>query len=452
MHPAEQKILQQLSDLSSKASGTFWVAYSGGLDSQVLLELARKSIPLERLHAIHINHGLSPHADMWQSHCQEYCDQANISLQCQKLTLPVAAGNIEKMARQARYEIFEELMQPQDYCLMAHHQDDQLETILYRLLRGSGPRGLAGIPQERQLGRGKLYRPLLHSSKQALFDYATQESLTWIEDDSNQNTDFDRNFLRHNIIPGIRSRWPEAASSIQRSADLSFEGEELLSELAQVDIAGRIVAGQTSLPLDFMRSLDPRRQRNVLRYWFRMLAQEYAIPTPGYEELRRMVEEAIPAAEGAQPLISWKHDGIEVQLRRYADKLFVLKNLPQHVDRSARLIRPGEQYQLDAGLGTITVKEVTNGGFLFREGDELEIRLGCDLPELKPFGRRTRSIKKIYQDYAVPPWLRDRIPMVYVNGNLAAVADLFVCHKMAAKNQQKQLAIHWQRADIYCGY
>jgi len=449
---AEQDILLQLSDLSSKTTGLFWVAYSGGLDSQVLLNIARKAISPSQLQAIHINHGLSPQAETWQEHCRLYCEHLNIEFQCRKVEIDNSDSNLELQARQARYAVFESLIQENDYILMAHHQDDQMETILYRLLRGSGPKGLAGIPAQRKIGNGALLRPLLKYSKEALIEYADQSGLNWIEDESNKDINFDRNFLRQNIIPSIKSRWPSAGKSMQRSAELLFESERLLQDLAKIDVGEFIEEKKPSLPIDIMKGEDNSRQRNLLRYWFQDLAELYDIPMPGFEELRRIVEEVIPAAEDAQPLIFWKHAGTDMQLRRFAGKLYVLKDFPAKIDKTPQSIIPGENLDLGANLGCIKLEAVTSEGVIFKEGDELEIRFDSSQTEAKPVGRKTRTFKKLYQDYGVPSWLRDRIPLLYINGELAAVADLFICHEKAAKKGQKQLSISWQRADIHCGY
>ena len=449
---AEQEVLLQLSELSSKTNGLFWVAYSGGLDSQVLLALSQKAVPQTQLRAIHINHGLSSQANAWQEHCRLYCEQLNIDFECRKIELNNTTSNLELQARQARYEVFESIVNEDDYILMAHHQNDQIETVLYRLLRGSGLKGLAGIPVQRKLGRGILLRPLLKYSKQVLIEYAENSKLTWVEDSSNSNIDFDRNYLRQEIVSGLKARWPEVGKSIQRSADLSIESEGLLNELAKIDAEKSIIRNQSNLPVEFMKEMDDSRQRNVLRYWFHILAEDFNIAKPGFEELRCIVEEVIPAAEDAQPLVSWKHAGNKMQLRRFANKLYVLKNFPNEINRKALVIKIGENLELGANLGCVNLEATTSKGVVFQEGDKLEIRFDCIESEAKPAGRKTRSFKKLYQNYAVPPWMRDRIPLLFVNGKLSAVADLFVCHEMAAEDGQKQLKINWQRTDIHCGY
>lgn len=449
---AEQAILRQLADLSAFTKGLFWVAYSGGLDSQLLLHFCQKALPSTRLRAIHINHALSPKADAWQKHCQDYCTLHNIEFETRKVKISHSDGNLELQARQARYGVFSSLVREGDCILMAHHQDDQMETVLYRLLRGSGPKGLAGIPAKRALGKGTLLRPLLAYTKAELAEYAKQAGLSWVEDESNSDISFDRNLLRQVIIPSIKSRWPSAGKSIQRSAELLAESEQLLHALAMMDAGDFIATQKTFFPLELMAGKDLPRQRNVLRFWFQSLAEAYAIPVPGFEELRCIVEEMIPAPADAKPLISWRQDETTIDLRRFANKLFVLKNFPRDFKPTLHPVIPGMAIELGFNLGKITLEETSTGGVLYQEGDELEIRFDCTQSEAKPAGRKTRSFKKIFQDYGVPPWLRERIPLLFVNQKLAAVGDLFVCQNLAAKSGQKQLKINWQRADVYCGY
>ncbi len=404
------------------------------------------------MRAIHINHGLSPHADAWQQHCQQYCTQQNIEFESRKVEIDKSSRNLELQARHARYQVFESLIKADDFILMAHHQDDQMETVLYRLLRGSGPKGLAGIPTQRTLGKGTLLRPLLVYSKEELTEYAKLAGLNWVEDDSNQDLSFDRNLLRHSIIPSMKYRWPSAGKSIQRSAELVAESEQLLQALAILDAGDFLASRQTVFPLELMQGKDLSRQRNLLRFWFKNLTEDYAIPGPGFEELRRIVEEVIPASEDAQPIVSWKQNETTIDLRRFANKLYVLKNFPREFKQSALSIKTGLNLDLGANLGSIVLEECADGGVRIQEGDEVEIRFDCAQSEVKPRDRKTRAFKKIFQDYAVPPWLRSRIPLLFVNGELAAVGDLFVCHNMAAKTNEKQLKINWQRADVYCGY
>ncbi len=447
----EESLLQFLPKLSDSNDSHFWVAFSGGLDSLVMLDLLRKVLPAKQIRALHINHGLQPNADEWQQHCKKYCDSVGVEFLAKKVLVDTKSASLELQARTARYKFFSDLLQADDCLFMAHHQDDQIETVLYRLFRGSGPKGLAGIPKYRKLGRGRLYRPLLAFDKSELLEYAKNNKLAWIEDDSNQNLSFMRNFLRHQIIPEIKTRWPSLGSSIQKSAELSLEADHLLSSLAEIDARDALGEDQCVLELSSLKSLDPIRQRNVLRYWFHALSKVYSIPAPGFDELKAIAEELIPASSDAMPIVRWVHEEEEIQLRRFQNKLYVLRNFEQQISCPIQSIKPGQELELGRNVGKVSLIEVEEGGVVLEEGDELEIRLSCEVKGAKPEGRRTRSFKKLYQDYQVPPWLRDRVPMLFVNGELAAVADLFVCSSEVEKNRKKMVKITWQRPGIDCG-
>jgi tRNA(Ile)-lysidine synthase len=449
----EHAFLQDLSDLSYSSRTRFWVAYSGGLDSQVLLTLARRTLPLSQLKAIHLHHGLHPEADEWQRHCQQYCQANSIPLQVKTLALK-PGSSLESRAREARYAVFADQLEAGDILLMAHHQDDQIETMLYHLLRGSGPRGLGGIPASRPLRDAQLARPLLNYSRQEIKEFAETNALSWVEDHSNQNTAFDRNFLRHTIIPALKQRWPEAGKAFQRSAGLLQEAGLLLNELAQLDAGFNFNTVTPYLPLAGIKMLEASRQRNLLHQWFAALAQTYTLPMPGFEELRKLVSELIPAAEDAKPLVSWKSETVNVQARRFRDCLYVLKDFADSAPEDVYTLSPEQSLQLPAYLGTVSLRKAKANelGFSLTGNQLTEIRFSADEKSVKPYGRRTRSLKKIYQDYAVPPWLRDRVPLLYIDDQLAALADLFVCDWAAVNEGENRFNLSWYRADIHCGY
>jgi len=443
--PAEQDLLQSLPELTSVPEARFWVAYSGGLDSQVLLDIARRCIPPRQLRAVHINHGLQAEADSWEQHCRDYCQLFGISFTNKKILVEPSQESLESAARRARYQVFESLLGEADYLLLAHHQDDQAETVLYHLMRGSGLRGLSGIPAQRTLAQGQLIRPLLPFSKPELREYAEGHQLSWMEDHSNRNTDFDRNFLRQQVLPLLKQRWPEAVQSIQRSAGLAQEAEHLLAVLAQIDATGVIDTDKNSIALAGLKNMEASRQRNLLRYWFGQLHARYAIPVPGFNELSRLVNELIPAAEDALPLVSWSREGVEVQARRFQDRLYVLKNFSGDCQLQALPINPGDKIDLPANLGKLNLRE-SEHGIAISENDCLEIRFASEQKSVRPQGRRSRSFKKIYQDYKVPPWMRDRMPLLFRNGKLVAVADLFVVDGEDDERAENHVILCWERA------
>lgn len=297
-------VLEHLyTELSSlDCSQEIWIAYSGGLDSHVLLHAAaqlRQQIPQLNLQAIHVHHGLSPQADHWVAHCQGVCAQLAAPLICEYLRdAPQPADSVEAWARESRYRVFAKVLPPNALLLTAHTQDDQAETVLLQLLRGAGPKGLAAMPQQQVFAAGRLCRPLLNFTRSQLHDYALQNNLIWIEDESNLDHRFARNFLRHQILPLLRQRWPAVASNLARSARHCAEAAENLTELAQLDLAHDM---PQTLSLELLRRLSPARQRNVLRYWL----QQQGCRLPNTQHIYQIQRDLINGRPDSRPQVHW---------------------------------------------------------------------------------------------------------------------------------------------------
>ncbi|MEM7019036.1 MAG: tRNA lysidine(34) synthetase TilS [Pseudomonadota bacterium] len=227
----------------------FRVAYSGGIDSHVLLHLLKTSSPRSIISAVHIHHGLQSNADGWAQHCEDVCQ--NLDIPCQVIRVNVSqdkGASLEESARKARYVAFADLLDPNEILCMAHHADDQAETVLLRMLKGAGPNGLAGMPATRQLGNGWLWRPLLTQPRETLVAYANQHKLRWIEDTSNTDTRFDRNFLRQNILPTLKERWPGLLQTFNRTAAHQQQTSEMLKQLGELDWQQCRQGNQLSIP------------------------------------------------------------------------------------------------------------------------------------------------------------------------------------------------------------
>lgn len=282
---------------------TWRIAFSGGLDSTVLLHLLAhlaKTENLPALSALHIHHGLQAAADAWPEHCQSVCDALGVPLHVVRVQVQRGAS-LERAARDARYGAFVDATQVDDVLLTAQHQDDQAETLLFRLLRGAGVRGLSGMPNQRPVGRGLLVRPLLAVTRAELEAYATENHLNWIEDPSNQDRQFSRNYLRHQVFPVLTERWPQAMASMARSASHLNEAQALLNELAQIDLAEANTVsdfawlGVPSLELAALAKLSAARQRNALSHWLTALTR---LPDSdhwsGWDDLRDAIGDARP--------------------------------------------------------------------------------------------------------------------------------------------------------------
>ncbi|MBC3466006.1 tRNA lysidine(34) synthetase TilS [Pseudomonas sp. RW10S2] len=394
---------------------TWYIAFSGGLDSTVLLHLlashARQhdSPPVR---ALHIHHGLQAAADAWPDHCRHVCDSLGIALDVIHVEVPSGAS-LEQAARTARYDAFAEVLQPGEVLFTGQHRDDQAETLLFRLLRGAGLRGLAAMPASRPLGQGRLVRPLLDLARDQLQRYAQASGLRWIEDPSNTDTRFARNFLRADVFPLLHQRWPQASQSLARSAAHLGEALALLDELAATDIAaaspGAIAPWQCldSLDLGVLAALSPARQRNALQYW---LSSRTRLPDSrhwaGWDNLR-------DAAADAQPL--WRLTDGELQ-RSHGRLWWLSGDWLQAPQGGAPWPDPSQSLSLP-GNGSVQVVGAIPGPGLhvaYRQGGEV-----LDIP-----GRGHRDLKRLLNECHVPHFIRHRLPLLWQGERLLAVANL----------------------------
>ncbi len=407
-----QALFQTLDFLPKGA--TLWVGYSGGCDSHVLLHaLAAINDQLSiQLNAIYVNHGLSTNAVAWGDHCQQVCDQLGVPLTLLSVDAKAKSGQSpEESARYARYHVIRELLNSGDYLCTAHHQDDQAETLLLQLLRGAGPKGLAAMPHQSALGNAIQIRPLLGYTRQQLQSYGEQHNLKWIDDESNLDTRFDRNFLRHELMPLLKQRWPSAARTLSRSASHNAEAAELLDELAQQDY--QLVKGTShdTLSVEALSVLSEKRLKNVLRYWIGL----NHLPLPSDVKLKHVILDVLPAAQDKVPCVTWK--GAEV--RRYDGLLYVMPPLPEldtgavipWGDQESELVLPDGRLLV---LDQPTVQRLPQGKVTirFRQGGESFIPHGS---------KQHKSLKHYFQEKRIPPWMRDHVPLLYVDGVLLKV-------------------------------
>lgn len=407
----------------------YWVAYSGGVDSHALLHALCEL----RLHlaapiaALHVHHGLQAVADQWVSHCQQVCDQLQVELTVQRVNAQALHGESpEAAARQARYRAMREILQSQDMLLSAHHQNDQAETVLLQLVRGAGVNGLAGMPVCTVLGQGYLARPLLGFTRTMLETYARQQQLQWIEDPSNNDTAFERNFIRQQVMPLLHSRWPMHAATLSRAAAHLAEAAELLNALAADDWAELQSTIPKTIAVAKLQSLPPARQRNVLRYWLKEICQ---LPLPDTQHLARLREELLCARPDANPEVIWPGAAV----RRYQACLYAMPPLlalpadwSTHWDLAQPLSLPDGTRQLVAHTSASAGLRAD----VLTAGVEVRFRHGGETLQL-PGRRHHHALKKLLQEWDVPPWLRERIPLVYVQGQLAQVVGYCVCAPFA---------------------
>ena len=421
------------------AAPVYWVAFSGGLDSTVLLSALaerRADLPGE-LRAVHVNHGLHGDAGRWADHCQAACHLLGVP--CQVVVVDARGGpgeSPEAAARAARYRALAAVLGEGQALLTAHHRDDQAETLLLHLLRGSGPRGLAAMPERRLLGAGWLGRPLLAWSRGDLRTWAAMRGLGWLEDPSNRDERFDRNFLRRQVLPLLERRWPDVSRVLARDAALQAEAARLLEVLAEEDLARSGGPDPGTLSVSSLRGLSPERQRGVLRHWLRALG----LPVPGATQLLHLVRDVLEARVDAVPRVRWS--GVEV--RRYRDALVARRPWPSPEAGEVWAWQPPEALRLPAGVLEARPEVGRGVGARWLEDRPALVRLRAGGERVRLPGRRhSRSLKKLLQAEGIPPWQRERLPLVYLGDELAAVADLWVCEPFAATPGEAGWLVHW---------
>lgn len=407
----------------------WWLALSGGLDSVVLLHILsclKQRYKLPDIAAVHIHHGLQQIADSWPAHCQTLCDQFALPLQV--LYVQVEQGaSVEQGARLARYQAFDQLLQANHCLLTAHHLNDQAETLLFRALRGAGVLGLSAMRSVRQQGAGLLLRPLLQLSRAQLERYAEQHQLTWVDDPSNQSLDYDRNYLRQQVLPLLQARWPQALNSLGRVAQHMQQAQSLLDELAEQDIVAAKVKPLAwldlpCLQLSALTRLSTQRQINALRYWLRDYT---SLPDTahwaGWHDLR-------DAAADAEPIWRLKNGCV----RRFADDIYWLADdwllepeLDRLIDRPQTLDLPHN--------GVLTIEgrldPEVNYRLVYRQGGE----------RLQLVNRGQRDLKRLLQEVKIPHFARARLPLLLANGQLIALANL----PSLQTAQTQDIRLHW---------
>lgn len=417
------------------ANHHFIIAYSGGVDSHVLLHMA--TISQLNFSVIHINHGLSPDADAWQQHCRQVCDDLGAPLVTESVSIDRDHGSLEASARQARYQCFAQHLPTKNHVLLtAHHQDDQAETLLMRLLRGSGVHGWAGMRPARPFADGKLLRPLLGVSRQQLLDYASTAGLRWIEDQSNIDTVHDRNYLRHQVIPLLEQRWPGAASRLALAATDAHEAAGLLDGLAAADLA-RCSNSDAELVADKLAELERPQQALVVRLWLR----QRGFPMPSRAKLDEILLLVQAQPQTSKALCRW----VNTEIWRYREQLALRATVALPATGWMQPWSPGEGTTDLPELGLELVAEAVSGTGLDQDvlaSKALSLRLRQGGERAKLPGREHRhALKKLYQEAAVPPWLRDRLPLIYAGDELAAVAGLWVFEPFACKTGEQGIQI-----------
>ncbi len=446
MHPIESALV---SALSKHPKMPLVIAYSGGVDSQVLLHalaaikqktaLSKNSNTTSNTITVcHVNHGLSANAHNWQMFAEQECQKLNLKLKiCQVNVQAQAQKSLEALARDARYQALHSVYNEPSRIFTGHHSDDQAETFLLALKRGSGLKGLSAMATQSQQAKGLLIRPLLNISRAQIINYAKEHNLVWIEDESNSNTHFDRNFIRNNVMPLLANRWPSIVNTINRSSEHCQEGQILLDELAAEDLQ-ICQHDKVSLLVEKLSDLSKARFNNLIRYFLSL--NDCLMPST--EQLSQLCQQLSAATDKNPEVKVGNH-----YFRRYKNVLYLTNDFNDINDWQADVIlHEAESFiELPEHLGKLTFlkAELMNvkSGFqrvaLPSKAQKVTIRFNHNNPKCLPdYRNHARSVKKVLQELNIPPWQRKRIPFLYYGDVLVAAIGFFVCQDFVIKTPQ----------------
>ena len=409
----------------------FVVAFSGGADSLALLHAfarARERDPRLRLCAVHVDHHLNSKSTQWALQCMEVCVRLSVELTVLDADLTTsAAGHVaEGAARAARYAAFERILSTLDVLCTAHSEDDHVETVLLNLLRGAGPRGLAGIPDRRSLGEGIVARPVLRVPRAALHAYARATGFPLIDDPANDDPRFSRVMLRHEIVPVLETRWPGVRTALARTARLGRESAGLLDALAAIDLERAGGIGGAALDVEVIAALEPARRCNAIAGWLR--AQ--GIASPGERRIGQIVRQVTEARSDAMLCVGLG----DVEVRRFRGRVLLAPRTPPVVTQRVHCWRIPEALSFDHG--SLAWEPCTDGGLDDTVRDaKIAVRFrGNDAQWMRSLGVRGRSLKKRFQSLGIPPWERGGIPLVYAGDELAAIGSVWINPRLAASS------------------
>ena len=415
------------------------VGYSGGLDSSLLLHLLaemRESAGF-RLAAVHIHHGLSPHADAWALHCAETCRQLAVPLATHRVEVRPAGEGLEAAARSARYRIYARL--DTDVLLLAHHQDDQAETLLLQLLRGAGLKGLAAMPEARRMDEKLLLlRPLLATRRSEIEACAAQRGLAWINDASNDDQSLARNALRHGVLPGLIERFPAARTTLASAARQFAEAAALLDMLADLDARAALTGG--SLDVVALQTLPEVRARNLLR---RFLEQSGAEIQQG--QLHEALRQLLDARRDAQVRIVFGADSGQLVLRRYRQTALLVREASTRERVSSGSVTWQGEASMNLGdAGVLYFQAAVGKGLPLTPGKvSIRRRQGGERLRTGP-GRPRRTLKNLLREARIPAWRRENLPLVYVGDDLVWAAGIGADSDYLVKADASGWLISWQ--------
>lgn len=418
--------------------GRYLVAYSGGLDSTVLLHIMAENTDPGSVHAVHVQHDLQAQAAGWAAHCRVQAQLLGLPFSLYPVQVERDSGRgLEAAAREARYRALARAMQPGDVLLTAHHAEDQAQTFLLQALRGSGVRGLAAMPRQAAFGPGQHVRPMLSLSREQIRRYAEDQELQWVDDPSNRDVAVDRSYLATEVWPRITEHWPGAAATLSRAAAWCAQASASASDRAGQDRELCAGSGARCLSVARLLALPRERRWNLLREWL----HGQGLPPPRVKHLQIIETDCLAARQDAQPLVSWP--GAEV--RRYRDDLHAMTPLARAAPGWQAAWAPPAALALPQGGELVAHPAQRQGGLATEHQYQVRFRRDGDRLRL-PGHRQEIALKTLCQDVGVPTWLRGRLPLVVAQNRIAAVADLCICHGFLAPPEKPGWQLSWRGA------
>ncbi|QCI20851.1 tRNA lysidine(34) synthetase TilS [Buchnera aphidicola (Hyperomyzus lactucae)] len=422
--------------ISQYKNKSFLIAYSGGLDSTVLLYQLlkiKKKIPYIKIRAIHINHNLALDSKKWTEHCEKFCNIYNISLIIENIHLDKNTNNIEEKLRIKRYNIIYNHLLVDEILLTGHHMNDQCETLILSLKRGSGPNGLSSMSFETKFGNKKIVRPFLKKTKKELELYAYHNNLKWIEDFSNLNINYDRNFIRHEIIPIFEKRWPSFVKNCFRTAYICQKEKVLINNFLYEKIHD-FIQFDGSLNIKNFKNIKKEMCIALIRYWISLKK----IKMPSYKNIHCIYHQMISSKIDANPKVTLK----DHEIRRYKESLFFIKTQPNLKNTILFWHKKNMKLILPNNLGSLIQN---HAGMVLpapRNNQLINIRFQHEGNVLILGRNKKRKIKKIWQEKKIPPWLRNQIPLLFYNNDFISALGVFVVN--IKDNKKDTWIISWQ--------
>lgn len=408
-----------------------YVAYSGGVDSHVLLHLCANINHLkDKITAVYVNHGLQVESESWGTHCEQISEGLGVRFLPLTVDAHAALGESpEEAARNARYTALKPLLANGDLLLLAQHGEDQLETVLLQLFRGSGLKGLSGMPESMAFGQGFLVRPMLDFPKASIIEYAKNHALQWIEDPSNRHTHFDRNFLRNDIIPLLMQRWPSLGRTVSRSAKHCANAQGLITSLAD-DLLGAVINhGDNTLCLSRLQNYSLLERQLIIRQWFQCLG----LKMPSQDFVQRILEQVVAARVDADPVLSTQ----DYCIRRYRNALYCLKPRQNRLDGNLFWPSGDSLLKIVDGVSYEIVESSCGIPRGLWQNSRITVRFRSGGETINVPGRSGHhSLKKLYQEAGIPPWERAGIPLIYLDGKLAAVGEHWISAEFYSETEE----------------